>query len=83
MRDWFFVRRLPADAPERASGADLQIQKLDIDGLAEDVVDIPVDAVYAELLGIPVPTAVIEAARRQATGRGDYVDPEGRSVPPF
>lgn len=83
MREWDFVRRLPADAPERASGADLQIQKLDVDGLAEGDVDIPVDAEYAEILGRPVPSAVIEAARRQVTGNGDYVDPEGRSVPPF
>jgi hypothetical protein len=31
--------------------------------------------------GIPLP--VIEAARRQPTGKGDYVDESGKSVPHF
>ena len=36
-----------------------------------------------EVEGRTIPRPVIEAARRQPLGRGDYVDESGYSVPPF
>src|SRR5262249_28602484 len=36
-----------------------------------------------EINGERIPLAVIEAARRQKVGNGDYVDESGASIPPF
>ena len=33
--------------------------------------------------GHVVPAAVLDAARRQACGQGDYVDESGETIPPF
>ena len=77
---WFFVLHLPLD--RQLPGARYEVQLLDKDGRAKAV------ATYDEegslsIDGVGVPTAVLAAGRRQAAGKGDYVDESGEQTAPF
>jgi hypothetical protein len=61
----------------------LEIQLLDSDGRALEIARLDEDSNEAVLGGVPVPQAVIDAARRRALRDGDYVNELGESVPPF
>ena len=60
-----------------------EIQLLDASGQAVSCGYVDYDQSSLEVDGKAVPFAVIAAARRQATGNGDYVDDCGNSVPVF
>ncbi len=81
-KNWYFVLHLEErDRP--SSGMQYQIQLLNAEGqavacgYADDTTD------SLQILGQPIPALVIEAARRQPIGKGDYVDEAGNSIPPF
>lgn len=81
-REWYFVRRIREherpDSPER-----FEIQVLGDDGraLAAGYIHSAKEELTIEGRGIP--RAVIEAAKRRREGEGDYVGPDGKSMPPF
>ncbi len=82
-RQWFFVAHLGERGFRPDPLAKYCIQLLDENGQS-------VEECYVDEHGVPVapcsfavPRAVVEAAFRQEHGRGDYVDPAGRSVRPF
>ena len=76
----YFVLRLPDD--EAAPGARFEVQVLDASGRARAVTRFD-DETVVEIEGQTVSAPVLEAARRQGAGLGDYVDEAGRSVSPF
>jgi len=81
-QEWYFVRRLPpqedAESPER-----IEIQLLNDDGQAVATVRLRDDQRDAVLHGQPLPAAVVRAAKARLAGNGDYVGPDGASVPAF
>jgi hypothetical protein len=60
-----------------------EIQALDSAGRAINYGFIGNESNELYIDGLEVPRPVIEAARRQLIGRGDYVDERGNSIPPF
>ncbi len=81
----FFVSHL-AETDRRNKEFPYEIQVLNCDGqaIACGCVDGQSDeSDEVEIDGQHIPHPVIEAARRQQIGEGDYVDPLGRSVSPF
>lgn len=83
----FFVMHLSErDLTERgrsSSGQPFEIQLLDAENRAKATGYVGVDEKTLEVEGYSVPMAVIDAARRQTEGQGDYVDGNGNSIPPF
>lgn len=78
----YFVLHLADEWPEKAGGAKYQIQILNESGQAISwgyVGDYETEIVVANHT---VPTAVVEAARRQPVGKGDFVDCQGQSIAP-
>lgn len=59
------------------------IQRLDEGGLGVEECFLDERGVPVAPSSFPLPTPVVEAALRQERGRGDYVDPDGRSIRPF
>jgi hypothetical protein len=82
-KKWYFVSHLEKrDRPP--SGMRYEIQVLNADGQA--VVCAHVDdltSTVLEIQGHPIPAPVIEAARKQQLGKGEYVDEAGSPMPPF
>jgi hypothetical protein len=81
-KEWFFVSHLQErDRP--STGMTYEIQLLNAQGqavargYADDLAD------NLQIQGRSIPLAVIEAARKQPIGKGDYVDEAGSSVSPF
>ena len=60
-----------------------EIQLLDSHGRAKACGYVGTDEKRLELDGKLVPVAVLEAARRQAPGQGEFVNEDGRSLQPF
>ena len=79
----FFVLQLSENDPEWGEGFRYEIQILDVQGRGEFVGYLRANDDVLEIEGHAVPEAVIDAARRQARGQGDYVNSEGKSIPPF
>lgn len=79
----YFVVRLSADDPEWAEGFLYEVQILDSKGRAEIAGYLKPHQEDLEIGGHVIPRAVVEAARRQSEGQGDYVDADGNSIRPF
>jgi len=77
----FYVRHLPIDDKRRAAGKIYQIQVVDRNGLAIGFAYLGGEE-YLEIGDRVVPVAVIQAARRQEPGQGDFVDMKGNQVLP-
>jgi len=81
-REWYFVRRVrPHERP--GSPDRFEIQILDDEGRAVSVGYVGSGSTQLTVDGRAIPAAVIEAAKRREEGQGDYVGPDGRSLPPF
>jgi hypothetical protein len=78
----YFVLHL-AESQRPAPDLAFQIQQLDKLGATIESVFISESQVEAEIAGVKVPRTVLDAARRQPMGQGDYVDECGRPVRPF
>ncbi|QDT52384.1 hypothetical protein Pan44_03940 [Caulifigura coniformis] len=81
-RKVYFILHLE-ERDRYSSGMRYEIQLLDTYGqtIARGCVDDQANSL--ELQGCSIPQPVIEAARKQAIGNGDYVDEAGYSVSPF
>jgi hypothetical protein len=79
----FFVMHLPEDEPARKDGYVYGVQILNAKGEGELEGYLKPGQSYLEIAGYIVPEPVIEAARRQRNGQGDYVDEQGRRLSPF
>jgi hypothetical protein len=79
---WFFVLHL-GERERPSANLRYEIQLLNTNGqaIACGYVDDQADRLQLEELLIPLP--VIQAARRQPSGNGDYVDESGRSISAF
>lgn len=78
----FFVVHLhEKDRPSSAMRYEIQV--LDGDGRAAHCVYADDSQVMIEVIGLTIPTQVVDAARRQPMGQGDYVDDSGKSIRPF
>jgi hypothetical protein len=81
---YYFVLHLgPSDEPWPEPGKAYEIQILDRRGRAETIVHVDEREGEVERDGYRIPQAVIEAARRQLPGSGDYVNRNGETVQPF
>jgi len=60
-----------------------EIQLLNADGQALACGYVDDQVVSLQIEGRIIPLSVIEAARRQVIGKGDYVDESGSSISPF
>lgn len=60
-----------------------EVQLLGADGRAVGWQYVDDASTALEIGGTRIPLPVIEAARRQLIGRGDFVNEEGNPVPPF
>jgi transposase len=76
----YFVRRLPAT--EARPGARFEVQVLYKSGRSRAEARFDEESIV-EVEGVAIPEAVLEAARRQPPGQGDYVGRDGTSLPPF
>lgn len=86
MMSRFFVMHLNEhDLPRKqlTSGKVYQIQLLDSQGRAKAVGYVGPDDDSLEIADFEVPKSVIEAARRQPVGQGDYVNERGMTIQPF
>jgi hypothetical protein len=79
----YFVMRLADDEPELSLGYEFEVQILDAKGRARAIGHIGSSEAELIIEGHAVPFAVIEAARRQPKGAGDYVNKHGQSVHPI
>jgi hypothetical protein len=79
---WFFVVHL-RERERPAPSSVFEIQVLDEDGKAIAIGYVGAEAASLEIDGQDIPAAVIEAAKRQPLGLGDYIDESGKSVRPF
>ena len=66
-----------------SSEEQFEIQLLDAEGRAKVCGYVGSDETTLEVEGKTVPIAVIEAARQQPVGQGDYVDEHRHSIQPF
>jgi hypothetical protein len=60
-----------------------EVQVLDDAGRATSVGNVGEGTTELNIAGRAIPLAVIEAAKRCEEGKGDYVGPDGNSLPPF
>ena len=79
----YFVVSFSDNDPEKAEGILYEIQILDSQGKGKHAGYIRVGEECLEIEGHVVPRAVIDAARRQSAGQGEYVDSEGNAIPAF
>lgn len=79
----FFVLHLEegSDRPEKQLA--FEVQLLDSQGRAKSCGYLGTTETELVLDGLFVPQAVLDAARRQRPGKGDYVDFQGRPIQPF
>ena len=82
-RHRYFVMHLGKEHPQREVGKEFEIQLLDSKGRGKVVGRVGWSETELILEGHIVPKAVIEAARRQPEGGGDFVDASGQSIPRF
>ena len=81
-KEWYFVRKLrPHERPE--SPARFEVQVLDDDGLAVAVGYFSEETDVLVVGDREIPRPVLEAGKRRGEGQGDYVGPDGKSLPPF
>ena len=79
-REWYFVRRIRAH--ERPGSPDrFEIQVLDDEGRAVSVGYVGSDSTQLTVAGRAIPAPVIEEEKRRQEGQGDYVGPDGQSLP--
>lgn len=79
---WFFVSHL--EERDRTSfEMRYEVQLLNSKGQAVACGYLDDHTASLEIQGRSIPQPVIEAARRQPIGNGDYVDETGNSVSPF
>jgi len=78
---YFVVHLNERDRP--ADNRQFEIQLLDRQGRATACGYVGPRDARLQIAGHTVPTAVLEAARRQPLGHGDYVNEKGDSVVPF
>ena len=76
------MRFSPRDS-EYGAGRLFEIQILDSHGRAKFVVYCGESEQELDIQGHIVPGAVLNAARRQPEGKGDYVNEKGESIRPF
>ena len=81
-RKWYFVRRIGESEPDRSRG-EFEVQLLNSEGQAAGVGFLSADTTTLEINKQCIPLAVLEAAKMRQTNDGDYVDENGKSVPPF
>jgi len=81
-RKWFFVSNLEK-SNRPSTGMRYEIQVLNDAGEAVGCGYVDDQSDTLEIDGQAIPRAVIEAAREQHVGKGDYVDELGNSVPPY
>lgn len=81
-KEWYFVRKL-RDHESTGSLDRFEIQVLDNAGRATSVGHINESSLELVIEGKNIPRPVIEAAKMRTEGKGEYVDPEGKSLPPF
>lgn len=79
----YFVLHLGANDPDRDADRVFEIQILDSKGRAAHVGIVGHAEQKLIIDGKVIPLDVLEAARRQEEGKGDYVDAEGNSINPF
>lgn len=60
-----------------------EVQLLDSKGRAKQVGYLTTDQDKLEIEGMLVPFEVIQAAKKQPVGQGDYLDSKGISIDPF
>ncbi len=77
---WFFVSNLE-ERNRPSTGMRYEIQVLNSAGQAVGCGYVDDQSNTLEIDGQAIPRAVIEAAREQPVGKGDYVDELGNSVP--
>jgi hypothetical protein len=79
----FFVQHLSERSYRPHQGAKYEVQLLDGAGQSRAEGYFGVDDTQLIVNGEVVPLAVLEAARRQLRGQGDYVNEDGHTVAPF
>jgi hypothetical protein len=82
-RRWYFVVRLAPENPQYNVRRTIEIQMLDPAGRARYVGYAGDHETELQIEGYSIPQAVLEAARRQPPGQGDYVNDSGQSISPF
>ncbi len=81
-REWYFLRKIRNH--ERPESKDrYEVQLLDNDGLAVAVGYFSDSEKEVVLSGKKIPPLVLQAALLKNEGKGDYVDENGKSLPPF
>lgn len=86
MARYFVIHLTERDLIDRgqlSSDKPFEIQVLDTEGRAVVSGYVGREETRFEVAGRPIPKAVIESARNQPLGQGDYVDEHGNSVQPF
>lgn len=82
MKKWYFVSHLnKSDQLQR--GMPFEIQVLNSVGQAVACGYVDENTAVFEIQGQLIPIEVINAARQQNVGNGDYVDENGKTLPPF
>ena len=79
----YFVHHLSERSYRPSLDVKYAVQILDSRGRAKIVGYIGDDEESFEVDGYEIPPVVLEAARRQPYGKGDYVNERGESIPPF
>lgn len=79
---YFYVRHLPDDWPDKTPNQKYTIELIDEFGRATSWGYIGDDDNSLKIGDVEIPRAVIEAARRQPLGCGDFVDLNGNQVMP-
>ena len=86
MQKYFVMHLTDIDLMDRGRQVDdrcFEIQILDAEGAAACCGYVCRNDLFLEVAGQSIPLPVIEAAKRQLLGEGDYVDGFGNSVPFF
>lgn len=86
MKRYFVMQLTDRDLKDRGRPIGekrFEIQVLDGEGRATACGYVGIEDVALDVGGREIPRAVIEAARSQPLGQGNYVDEHGRSVPFF
>ena len=79
----YFVLSLDESDPSYLEGFRYEVQLLNDDGEGAAVVLLTEEDTNISVPGYDLPSRVVDAARRQEKGSGDYVNTVGESVRPF
>jgi hypothetical protein len=79
----YFVLCYDESDPEYREGFRYEIQLLNDDGEAGGVIQLSDEETRISIPGYDIPLKVIEAAKSQEKGSGDYVNSGGECVRPF